>query len=149
MWSFIGHNFKEGCWATFADLQQHFGHITCFISNKSVVHKWFTVFALKIFKDNHNITKVEGNIFLFKSTQQTKWYLAEAVTTQTCFAKKHSEILGIILRNTSVEESFFSFRPAVLLKKRLMNGQFPVSSCKHIWTAASDLGSTWQLWPSY
>ena len=91
-----------------------------------------TVFALKIFKDNHNITKVEVNIFLFKSTQQTKWYLAEAVTTQMCFAKKHSEILGIILRNTSVVESFFSFRPAVLLKKRLMNGQFPVSSCKHV-----------------
>ena len=88
------HNiiFKEGCWATTSDFQQHFRGIACFISNKSInflglpetaVQKRFPVFALKIFKDNQNITKVENNILLMKSTQQRKWYLAEAVTTQT------------------------------------------------------------------
>ena len=34
-----------------------------------------------------NITKVESNILLVRSTQQGKWYLAEVITTQTCFAK--------------------------------------------------------------
>ena len=59
--------FTENSLANASDIQQHFGHITCSVSNKSVclgppqraVRKQFTVFVSKIFK----ITKVEGNIF--------------------------------------------------------------------------------------
>ena len=71
--------------------------IASFIGNKSTnclglpeaaTHKRLTVFALKIFKNNQNITKVETNILVLRSMQQRKWYLAEPVTTETCFAKK-------------------------------------------------------------
>ena len=65
--------FTEDSWTTASDFQQHFGHITCSISNKSTlsqlsvclgfpqsaVRKQFTVFVSKIFK----ITKVEGNVY--------------------------------------------------------------------------------------
>ena len=69
--------FKENCWSTASDYEEHFEHIDCFISKKSTncleppetaVHKWFTVFALKIFKDNHDIAKVGSNILLMRST---------------------------------------------------------------------------------
>ena len=43
--------------------------------------KRFTVLPLKI---TTNITDVESNILLVRSAQQRKWYVAEAVTTQTC-----------------------------------------------------------------
>ena len=43
--------------------------------------KWLTVFPRKI---TTNITDVESNILLVRSTHQIKWYIAEAVTNQTC-----------------------------------------------------------------
>ena len=72
------------------------------------VHKRLTLFALKRFKDNQNITKVESNILLMRSTQQRKWYLAGALTTQTCFAKKVFWNIGQTHRKTSLSSSFFS-----------------------------------------
>ena len=74
-------SFKENCWSTGSDFQEHFGRIACFIGKKSAnflglpetaVHKRLTVFALEIFKDNQNIAKVESNILLMRSMQQRK-----------------------------------------------------------------------------
>ena len=48
---------------------------------ETAVHKQLTVIPLKITK---NITKVESSILLVGSTQQRKWHIAEAVTTETC-----------------------------------------------------------------
>ena len=73
LWSFTESFFTEDSWTTASDFQQHFGHTTCSISNKSTlsqlnvclgslqsaVPKQFTVFVSKIFK----ITKVEGNVY--------------------------------------------------------------------------------------
>ena len=73
LWSFTKSFFTEDNWTTASDFQQHFGHITCSISNKSIlwqlnvclgspqsaVRKQFTVFVSKIFK----MTKVEGNVY--------------------------------------------------------------------------------------
>ena len=64
-----------------SDFQQYFGNIACSISNKSTdglglpetaAHKRLTVISLKIFKENQNMTKVESNILLIRSTQQRK-----------------------------------------------------------------------------
>ena len=72
-------SFKENCWSTASDFQEHFGRIACFIRKKSTnclglpetaVHERLTVFALEIFKNNQNITKVESNILLV--TPQTQ-----------------------------------------------------------------------------
>ena len=75
--------FKENCWSTASDFWEHFGWITCFISNKSTNFLWLpetavstqlTVFSLEILKDNQNRGKVvEKTILLMKSTQQRKW----------------------------------------------------------------------------
>ena len=77
------------------------------------------------------------------SKQQRKWYLAEAVTTQTCFPKK------IILKyQAKLTEKhlcwslFLSYRPVTLYKKILMNRCFPVNGCKYLWMAASDFGKS-------
>ena len=65
--------FTKDSWATASDFQQHFGHVTCSISNKSAksqlticlgppkraARKQFRVFISKIFK----IIEVEGNVF--------------------------------------------------------------------------------------
>ena len=73
---------KEYDWTTASDLQQHFGRITCFISNKSTYclgipqtagHKQLTVLFLKILKDNQNITiLVVRNILVIGSMQRRK-----------------------------------------------------------------------------
>ena len=94
-------NFTEDSLATASDFQQHFGHITCSINNKSTqsqlavclgppklfaraARKHFTVFVSKIFK----ITKVEGHIFCGRGCRNKhKRVLAEAVI-RMCFAKK-------------------------------------------------------------
>ena len=102
--------FKENCW--------QFGRIACYISNKSTClglrkkyfHKQLIVFALKIFEDNQNITKVESNILLTRPAQQRKCYLAEAVTTHECFAKKVLTIMQT-LRKTSLPGAFFRLQP--------------------------------------
>ena len=74
-------SFKENCWSTASDFQEHFGQIACFISKKltnclelpeTAVYKRLTVFALEIFKDNQIIVKVETNILLVRSMQQRK-----------------------------------------------------------------------------
>ena len=75
------------------------------------------------------------------STQQkNEWYLTEVVTTQTCFAKKCSEILGKLTGKHLWGSLFLDCRPATLVKKILMNKPFSVNRCKHLRTAASDLG---------
>ena len=118
-----GTIFKENCW--------QFGRIACYISNKSTClglrkkyfHKQLIVFALKIFEDNQNITKVESNILLTRPAQQRKCYLAEAVTTHECFAKKVLNIMQT-LRKTSLPGAFLGCNPAILFKKILMNKCF-------------------------
>ena len=76
--------------------------------------------------------KVESNILLVRSTQQRKWYLGEALTAQTCLAKKYSQILSKTHRKTLVQESFLGCRPATLFKKILMSKRFPVNGRKHL-----------------
>ena len=87
--------FTEFSWATASDFQQHFGHITCSISNKSTysqltvclgspqrsVCKQFTVFVSKIFK-----IRSKKTCFAAKVDVTIVEYLAEAVT-QWCFSK--------------------------------------------------------------
>ena len=59
----------------------HYYYYYCLGLPETAFHKRLAVFPLKIDK---NIAKVESNVLLVRSTQQTKWYISEAVTTQTC-----------------------------------------------------------------
>ena len=79
-------------------------------------------------------------MLLMRSTQQRKWYLAEAVTTQAYFPKKCTEILRKLTGKHLCRSLFFGCSPPTLLKKILMNNRFSVNGCKHLATVASDLG---------
>ena len=94
----------------------------------------------EVFKDNQNVTKIESNNLLMRSTKQRKWYFAEAVTTQTVSQKKCSEILGKLTGKHFCRSHFLGCMPATLLKKILMNKRFSVNGYKHLWTTASDFG---------
>ena len=52
----------------------------------------------------------------------------------------YSEILGKPIRNLLWWSFFLGFRPAILVKKILINNRFSVNGCEYLWTAASDLG---------
>ena len=122
------HNiiFKENCWVATSDFKHHFWCIASFISNKSTclglpettVHKRQTVFALKIFKDNQNITKVDGNVLLMRSTQQRNW------PSRPERISHYYEILAKITGKHLCRSPFLGCRPATSLKKILMNKRF-------------------------
>ena len=109
----------EDSWATASDFQQHFGHITCSVSNKSTWShltvcagppqragcKQSSVFVSKIFK----ITKVEGNVFLVEvEVTIKKGVFSRSSHTEVFCQKKRSEILGKTHKKTPAQESFNS-----------------------------------------
>ena len=65
--------------------------------------------------------------------QQRKWYLAEAVTTQTCFPPK--KVFGNVMQ--SLQENtcagvFFMLLTCNFIKKIPMKRRFPEIECKHL-----------------
>ena len=75
-----------------------------------------------------------------RQNKENEWYLAEAVRTKICFAKKVLWNIRQNHRKTSLAESCLGCRPPTLVKEILMNNLFSVNGCKHLWTAAFDLG---------
>ena len=72
--------------------------------------------------------------------KENKWYLAEAVTTQTCFARKEFWNIRETTGNHLWWSLFSGCKTATLVKEILMNKPFSVNDYKHLWIAASDLG---------
>ena len=70
--------------------------------------------------------------------KENEWYLAEAITTQTCFAKKSFVVLGKLTGKHLWWSLFSNFWSATLVKKILMNKPFSVNGCKHLWASASE-----------
>ena len=70
--------FKENCWSTASDFYILDVSLVLFAINQlsrtleMAVHKRLTLFALEIFEDNQNMSKIESNIFQMRSTQQRK-----------------------------------------------------------------------------
>ena len=86
--------FKENCWPFASDLQEHFGYITCFNSNKSTnclrlpetaVNKRLVMFALEIFKHNQNIVNAANKMNGIQQKQSSPKRVSP---------KEFSEILG-------------------------------------------------------
>ena len=115
---------------------------TCLELPGAAVNKRLTVFALEILKDNQNLAKVESNILLLKSTQKRKWMVfSRSSHHPNGFCKKEFGIIRQTHWKASLMETFLGSRSATLVKKKiLMNKPFSVNGCKHLWTAASDLG---------
>ena len=104
----------------------------------------------EIFKDNQNVTNIESNILLMRSTKQRKWYFAEAVTAQTCFAKNVFWNIRQTYRETPLPGSFFRLYACNFIKKRYswikVFLSMTINTCELLLLI---LVSTWQLWPSY
>ena len=73
-----------------------------------------------------------------RSIKENERYIAKGLTTQTCFTKKSSLILGKLTGKHLWWRLFSGFRSATLVKKILMNKPFSVNGCKHLWTSASE-----------
>ena len=70
--------------------------------------------------------------------KENEWYLAEAATAQTCFAKESSVVLGKLTGKHLWWSLFSDFWSSTLVKKILINKPFSVNGCKHPWASASE-----------
>ena len=127
--------FKENCWVTaFSNILD----VSLVLSTINQLIIWefqkqlFTSDS-ESFAFNQNTTNVESNILLMRSTEQRKWYIAEAVTIQTWFTK------GVLKYWANSQENIFA-RVFFLGCRSVMNNCFFVNGFKHLRTSASDLG---------
>ena len=70
--------------------------------------------------------------------KENEWYIAKGLTTQTCFTKKSSLILGKLTGKHLWWRLFSGFRSATLVKKILMNKPFSVNGFKQLRESASE-----------
>ena len=72
-----------------------------------------------MFKDNHEITKVEGNIFWLSSHNERNG-IQQKQLARSVQQKRRPEIFGKTHRKTPLQDSFLGLgcSPATLLKKR-------------------------------
>ena len=71
-------------------------------------------------------------------TGENEWCFVKGATTQTCFSKKSSVILGKLTGKHLRWRLFSGFPSATLVKKILMNRPFSVNGLKHLWESASE-----------
>ena len=70
--------------------------------------------------------------------KENEWCFAKGATTQRCFAKKSSVILGKLTGKHLWWRLFSGFRSATLVKKILMNKPFSVNGFKQLRESASE-----------